>query len=497
MAKKKVIIVGAGPGGLTAGMILANKGIDVQIFEKEKIPGGRNGHIDLKGFRFDIGPTFLMMRYILDEVFSEVGLKSSDYLKFTKLSPMYRLIYPDNYMDVYSEHDKMKKELTRVFPGDAEGFDRFLKKEEKRFKKLMPCLQKDYSYWHRFLRWVFIRAIPSFSLGSSLYGVLNRYFKHPNCVLSFTFQSKYLGMNPWNCPGAFGMIPYVEHSMGIYHVEGGLSEISTQMARVVKEKGGKISYGSAVKQVLFDGNKATGVLLSDGRNVMADAVVINADFSYAMNRLVPEGKVKRYTPAKVAKKKFSCSIFMLYLGLDRQYKELKHHTIVFSKEYKEYLRKVFKGEYPGSDISFYVRNASILDKKVAPKGKSQFYILVPVPNKQVGKIDWKKKKAEMRRFIMDGLKDRLGIQDVEKHIICEKIITPDEWISDYNVWFGATFNLAHSLDQMLYFRPHNKLDGCENCYVVGGGTHPGSGLPTIYESGRITARMIAEHLSSR
>ncbi len=484
---KKVLIVGAGPGGLVAGLLLQHKGYQVEIHEKNSLPGGRNSYIDVGGHKFDIGPTFLMMKYILDEVFAEIGLKTEDHLKTERLSPMYRLFYEDKFINVYEERDKMKAELERVFPGEGERLDAFYKREKKRFKKMMPCLQKDYSSFSRFFHPDFINAIPHFSIPRSLFGVLGDYFKKPEARLAFTFQSKYLGMSPWECPGAFAMIPYVEHGLGIFHVEGGLSKISEKMAEIFQKMGGVIKYNSPVKSVIIENKIAKGLLLENGEKEMADTVIVNADFAYAMSHIVDN---KKYRKAKLDSMKYSCSTFMVYLGLKKEY-DLEHHNVIFAPEYRKNVDDVFAGRLSRDNYSIYVRNASPKDKTLSPQGKSQLYVLVPVPNRQVGRdIDWKKEGAGIRNYAIKRIKERLGLKDLEENIEAEKIITPDDWVNEYHVYNGATFNLAHNLMQMLWFRPHNLLEGTKNCYLVGGGTHPGSGLPTIYESGRISAHMI-------
>ncbi|MBW2967376.1 phytoene desaturase [Candidatus Woesearchaeota archaeon] len=485
--KKKIAIVGAGPGGLSCALILANNGFDITVYERADRPGGRNSTLEFKGFRFDTGPTFLMMKHILDQVFEEAGVRDPG-LKFTKLSPMYRLVFSDRDMDVYDDHTRMKAELKKAFPGEEKRFDKFIEREGRRFDYMFPCLQKPYSRFMTHFEKEFIRAIPHFALGRSVFDVLGDYFRSDDAKISFTFQTKYLGMAPWDCPGAFAMLAYIEHNFGIYHVEGGLSRISERMAELLKKKGAKIKYETEVKQLIVKARSVNGVVLKDGSEHLYDDVVINADFAHAMTSLFPEKTLKKYTPKRLRKKKYSCSTFMLYLGLDRVY-PLQHHTIVFSKDYHSYQEQIFRSGVNEPDISFYVRNSSPLDRTVAPKGRSGLYILVPVENLKITD-NWRKKKQMLRSWVIEGLKTRLGLEDIEKHIVAELVITPSDWESDYKVYLGATFNLAHNIGQMLYLRPHNEFEELDNCYLVGGGTHPGSGLPTIYESGRISAGMI-------
>jgi phytoene desaturase len=179
---------------------------------------------------------------------------------------------------------------------------------------------------------------------------------------------------------------------------------------------------------------------------------------------------------------------MLYLGVDKVY-DLPHHTIFFSKDYRKNIEDVFQRKVLSDELSFYVRNASVTDPNLAPPGHSSLYVLVPVPNKSAA-IDWSKEKSGFRDRLLEEMETRGGMKDLRKHIREEIVFSPDSWES-HNIHLGATFNLAHKLSQMLYFRPRNKFEELGNCYLVGGGTHPGSGLPTIYESGRIAANLIS------
>lgn len=492
MDRKKIAVVGAGPGGLTAAMILSHQGYDVTVFEKKDVLGGRNSEIDISGFRFDVGPTFLMMKFILDEVFDQVGEKSDNHIKFTKLEPMYELMFRDKILSPTTDHQNMKRQIKEFFPGDEDGFDRFLEKEKKRYEKMYPCLQKDYSSLSAYARPIFIRALPYLGLTKKLFPHLKTYFKNDDLCLSFTFQSKYLGMSAWDCPKAFVMLSYVEHIWGVYHVEGGLSRISDAMAKVCRKKGANIMLNNAVKRLLVKDGACRGVELENGREFKADAVVLNADFAHAMSNMVDDGVLKKYSKEKLLGRDYSCSTFMLYLGLDKIY-DSPHHRIVFSKDYKMNVDEIFKKNTLSEDPSFYVRNASKTDPKLAPKGKSAVYVLVPVPNLKA-RIDWEKIKSSYRDKIIGLIKERTEMADIEEHIEAEKIITPMDWEKEYNVFLGATFNLSHKLSQMLYLRPRNRFEEIRNVYLVGGGTHPGSGLPTIYESARISAGLIKEDL---
>lgn len=485
---RRIAIVGAGPGGLTAAMILARRGFGVDVYEARDAVGGRNAALRVGDYTFDTGPTFLMMKFILDEVFQEAGANSGDDLKFTLLDPMYRLQFADVCFEPGSDAEKTRAALEKAFPGKGHTYDQFMKREKSRFEHMAPCLQRAYGSMGALLCGDFIKAIPHLGIGRTVYDILHGYFGDERLALAFSFQAKYLGMSPWTCPGAFAMLSYIEHGFGVYHTEGGLSEISVAMAKTAERNGARIHLGCPVKSLVIEGKEAKGVELADGEKLAFDRVVLNADFAHSMCHLVPQGTLRKWGPSALDKKRFSCSIFMIYLGVDKVY-DLPHHTVFFAHDYRSNVDDIFERQTLSTDCSFYIRNAAVTDPTLAPPGHSGLYVLVPVPNLRSG-TDWEREKGRFRDHIIDLMEARAGLTDLRRHITAEAVITPADWRDDYAVHQGAVFNLAHTTGQMLCFRPHNRFEEIGNCYLVGGGTHPGSGLPTIYESGRIAANLI-------
>lgn len=276
MERKKIIIVGAGPGGLTAGMILAHRGFEVVIVEKDDTVGGRNKAIKLGDYTFDTGPTFLMLKFILEDMFEEAGRNLGDYMELVKLDPLYRLQFKNQTLYPSINKDELKNQIKEHFPGNEKGVDDYFNKESKRFEMLFPCLQKDYSSWSAFLDPIFLKAAPYLSVGTSLFNNLGRYYDEDDLKISFTFQSKYIGMSPWDCPALFTMLSYMEYDYGIFHVRGGLNKISDAMAEVVKEDGGLIRLKSTVKKIITEGKDVKGVRLENGEELFADDVIVNA-----------------------------------------------------------------------------------------------------------------------------------------------------------------------------------------------------------------------------
>ena len=490
--KGKVNIIGAGPGGLSAGMILANKGYDVEIFEKQNFIGGRTSIFNMGDYRFDLGPTFLMMKDVLEDVFKKTGRKVKDYIDIKEVDPLYRIVYGDG-REFYPSRkpDKMISEIERLFPGNVEGYKVFMKKEKKKYDILFEALKESYIKPTDMLKKPALRSIPYIGLNKNLFDVLGKYFNEDDLKMAFTFQAKYLGMSPWDCPGGYSIISYIEHATGVHHIMGGFGEIANAMLRVIKEEGGKLHLNTEVKNLLIEDEKVIGIELSDGSKRYSDNTIINADFGYSMNNLVDDKYKKKYTREKIKKQDYSCSTYMLYLGVDKVY-DVSHNNIIFSKDYKNNVYEIGNSKILSEDPSIYVQNAVVTDKSVAPQGKSTIYVLVPVPN-NTSNIDWDSEKDKFREKVLDILETKGGFPDLRKHIEAQRMITPKNWEEDMNVHEGAVFNLGHNIKQMLYFRPHNKFEEFDNCYLVGGGTHPGSGLPTIFESGIITSDLLEEY----
>ncbi|MBQ0138752.1 MAG: phytoene desaturase [Kurthia sp.] len=485
---KKISVVGAGPGGLTSAMLLANAGYDVTVFEKEDVVGGRTSPIHMGNFTFDRGPTFVNMIYLIKEIFELTGRKLSDYMELIELSPLYELVYNDKRLTVSSDYEEMVENIEAVFPGNRDGYKRYLKETHKKLEALSPLLQRKMDSITDLLSPDAIKALPELEIGKSLMDKLSEYFIQEELQLAFTFQSKYLGMSPWTCPGAFSILSYIEQAYGVFHIKGGVHQLTQAMAKVLEEMGVKIHLNSPVAELVRHNKRIEAIKLENGEMHYCDDAIINADFGYAMNHLLKDDKRKKWTPKKVASKKYSCSTFMLYLGLDTQY-DLQHHTILFAEDYRKNMEEISETKVLSEDMSIYVQNPVVSDDTLAPKGQSTLYVLAPVPNNFSG-IDWPIVEKQYRAAIIKTLEKQLGLENLEDHIVEEMMFSPLDWEQKMNVYKGAIFNLGHQLSQMMTFRPHNKLTPYENCWLVGGGTHPGSGLPIILESARISANMI-------
>jgi len=492
--KPTALIVGSGPGGLASALLLAHSGVDVTILEKEEKVGGRTKLVHKDGYTFDRGPTFFHYPEVIEEIFKAIGRDAHKELGLMPLDPMYRLVFgAGGHIDATSKLDEMTERI-RDLAGDknAEGFEKYVLQNRKKLEFSKQCLQTPWTSPLNILTKRAMRVATILKPWASVAGDLSKHFDDERVRLAMSFQTKYLGMSPFHAPSLFTILAFLEYEHGIFHAKGGLGSITKRMGEIAEEMGVKIRCNTPVKSLIFEGKDVVGARI-EGEEIRVDKVVVNADFAHAMTTLVPNEKRKKWSNKKLEKKGYSCSTFMLYLGVDKQY-DLHHHQIYASSAYEKNLHDITNHKLTWDDPSVYVQNASITDDSLAPEGHSTVYVLVPVPNTHET-IVWDDIKDDYRDTIIKQL-GKLGYDDIEDHIVSETVVTPDDWGAS-DIYRGAVFNLTHDLKQMLWRRPQNRFEEANNLYIVGGGTHPGSGLPTIFESARISSKLLLADLGMR
>ena len=488
---KQVLIVGAGPGGLAAAIQLAAAGVRVKVLERLPIIGGRTSRIEAGGFKFDLGPTFFLYERVVDEIFRSAGTSLHEEVELQRLDPQYRIQFgAGGQLDCTPNVTAMEKQIAALAPGDVGGFRQFLIENRAKLALMQPCLENPFLGWRDVFNKRLLKLLPVIRPHESVDTYLRRFFSDERVRLAFCFQSKYLGMSPFRCPSLFSVLSFIEYEHGVWHPMGGCASVTEAMARVARRLGVEILLNEPVEEILFEGRRAVGVRTPGGA-VRADAVVVNADFARAMEKLVPNGQRRKWSDAKLAQKKYSCSTFMMYLGVEGEF-DLPHHTIHIAKDYARNLDEIENRHVLSEDPSFYVQNACVTDRSLAPKGHSTLYVLAPVTH-QHANVDWSRERGRFRNLMLQQIR-KAGFRVDVGAIRYERLITPSDWESRYEIYRGATFNLAHTLDQMLHLRPRNRFEEFDRLYLVGGGTHPGSGLPVIFEGARISARLLLEDL---
>ncbi|MBN2507102.1 MAG: phytoene desaturase [Verrucomicrobia bacterium] len=487
-----VLIIGAGPGGLAAALLLAKAGLQVTVLEKHARVGGRTSLLEGDGYRFDLGPTFFLYPQILEEIFAAVGRDLHREVPMKQLDPQYRLVFgAGGELRCTSDIERMVAEIAKLAPADAPAFRRFMADNRVKLAKFAPCLQMPFLGWTDLAQGRLLAVLPHLKPWKSLHAELAGYFADPRLQLAFTFQSKYLGMSPFQCPSLFSILSFLEYEHGIWHPIGGCNALTSAMARIATDLGVTLRLNEPAREILFAGRRAVGARTASG-DCRADAVVVNADFGHAMTTLVPAELRRKWTDAVLAHKRYSCSTFMMYLGVEGPCDQLEHHNIFVTRDYRRNLEDIEDRHVLTDDPSFYVENPSRTDDTLAPPGHTALYVLVPVSHRHPN-IDWSRQRAAYRQVVLRQLA-KVGLADLERRIRFERIITPDEWEADSGIYRGATFNLAHNLGQMLHLRPRNRFEEFDRLYLVGGGTHPGSGLPVIFESARISTRLLLDDL---
>lgn len=491
--RDRVTVIGAGPGGLAAAILLASSGLQVTVLERLSRVGGRTGTFEENGFRFDIGPTFFLYPKVLEEIFASAGFDLRREVEMVRLDPQYRIVFGEGgKLDATPDLERMAREVGAISPADAGAVRSFLEDNRDKFERFRPCIESPFLGWNDLLTARMLKLLPYVRPWRSLDRELAAYFTDPRIRLAFTFQSKYLGMSPFQCPSLFSILSFLEYEYGVFHPIGGCGAVTTAMARVAREMGVDIRLNEPVREMLFSGRRAVGVR-TDAGEYRSDATVINADFARAMERLVPDHLRQRWTDRKIAGKKFSCSTFMLYLGIEGTCDEVPHHTIYISEDYRRNLDEIENRHVLSEDPSFYVQNASVTDPTLAPRGMSTLYVLLPVTH-QHPNVTWDQETIARYRALALARLEKVGLKGVESRIRSERIVTPADWDQGFEIHRGATFNLAHNLSQMLHLRPRNRFEDLDGVYLVGGGTHPGSGLPVIFQSARITAELLTQEL---
>jgi phytoene desaturase len=486
--RKKVIIIGAGIGGIATAGILARQGYQVEIHEKNTHPGGRCGKFVKDGHRFDIGATFLMMPGIYESIFSAVGKSLTDDLELFRIDPVYKVKFQGEKEILYtSDLAKMQKQFEELEKGSYENFLLLMNKGYKVYKDSMQLINRNYYglFDLSLLKYPFL--LYRFKAFHNHYRYISRYFKTRELRTLFTFQNLYLGQNPFTASGLYHFLPFMELADGVYFPKGGMHKIAESLLSAAREYGAKIFMNSPVSRIDIDNNRAKGVTLQDGSFHKADIIVSNADLPWVYNQLLPGNKKAR----RLNRLKYSCSALVFHWGIDTVYPQLEQHNVFASKSHKESCRVIFKEKSFPDEPSIYVHSPVRSDKSAAPDHQDSITAIVHTGNIDGHmEYDWQEIKGKARSVIMRRFEQE-GLSEFEKHIKFEVCYTPETWNSGFNLTRGGTFgSLGHNILQMGFLRPGNQHKKYKNLFFVGGSTQPGSGMPLSLTSAKLVSDRI-------
>ena len=489
-AGREVLVVGAGLGGLAAAVRLAAKGYRVRVLERHATPGGRCGLWESEGFQFDTGPTLLLMTDYLRKVFDDAGRRLEDYLDLRQLDPNYRVYYADGTsLEVTSRINRMLEGVERIEPGVGPRFLRFLAETAKLYAIGLAAFvdrnvhrRRDFFNVKNGLLLLRARAM------ERLQKMVGRYFKDERLQQAFSFQSLYLGLSPYESPAIYSLLPYTEVAGGLYFPMGGMHAIPRALARLAGNSGVDIEYGVEVSAPGARRRRGSPRCApADGRRLDADIVLVNADLPYAYESLLGE----RYEG--IDRFDFSCSVFLMYLGVDGAYPDLPHHNLVVPADLRRACDDIFERHQVPADPAFYICNPSKTDPSLAPEGMENIYVLVPVPSQDPARpIDWASRAPGSRPRCWSGWSGS-GSTDLRRRLVTKRTFTPADFQVQLSATRGEAFGLSHDIEQIGYFRPHNRHADCTNLFFVGQSTHPGCGVPMVLISSRVVVeRIVAE-----
>ncbi len=485
----RIIVIGAGFGGLATAIRLQAAGLPVTLLEAREHPGGRAGQIQDQGFTFDMGPTLITAPHLLEELWQLAGRDLREDVELIPLSPFYRILFADGRsFDYWGIAEQDEAEIARFEPRDVQGYRAFLAETRHIYERAFVDLAGQ-----PFLAMGdLLRVTPELiRLGGhrSVYSFVSRYFRHPYLRMVFSFHPLFIGGNPFRASAIYSIVPYLERLGGVHFARGGMYTLVQAMEKLFCSLGGEVRYNAPVEQILLKERQAKGVRLQDGTALSAGAVVANSDVAQTYLKLLP----REYLPGSIERYHYSMSCFLLYLGVKREYTHLRHHTIIMPERYRKLIHEIFDGRGLPADLALYLHTPTRTDATMAPPGCESLYVLAPVPNLAHG-IDWTRETPAFRDRIIQFLEQQCGLTGLSENIVTEQMFTPLDFASQLRSHQGAAFSIEPTLLQSAYFRPHNRSNMFDGLYFVGAGTHPGAGIPGVLLSADLTSRLVCNDI---
>ena len=494
MDRKKVVVIGAGFGGLALAIRLQSAGMQTTLVEKRDKVGGRAYVYKDEGFVFDAGPTVITDPSALEELFALSGRRMADYVTLVPVDPFYQLRWEDGTVfDYGNDQDALDRQIRALSPDDVAGYQRFLAYSRAVFDEGYVKLGAVPFLSFRDM----IKAGPQLArlqAWRNVYAQVSTFIANEKLRQAFSFHSLLVGGNPFSTSSIYTLIHALERRWGVWFPLGGTGALIQALARLFTDLGGHIEVNAEVAALKLTDGRLAEVQTRSGHRFAVDAVASNADVVHTYKDLLGAHSGAAATARSLQKKRFSNSLFVIYFGVNQAYTHLQHHTVCFGQRYRELIQEIFHGSVLPEDFSLYLHSPCVTDPGLAPAGAGSHYVLAPVPHLGQADIDWTVEGPKYRdrilayleKFYMPGLSDRL---------VTTRIFTPLDFQSELNAHLGSAFSLEPILTQSAWFRPHNRDADIRNLYLVGAGTHPGAGVPGVVGSAKATAGLMLEDLT--
>lgn len=491
-----VAVVGAGIGGLSAAIRLAAAGLRVAVYEQNPITGGKMSRIERDGFFWDTGPSVITMRHVFEDLFAVAGRRLDDYLTFLPVEPLTRYFYPDGtVLDASSDLTRMLPQIERLDPKDVEGYLAYLAYAARIHRITGPVFIYDQPPRpSSFLKvpvteWLAADPLRTMSVA------IDRYVSSPQLRQMLGRFATYVGGSPYAAPATLNVIAHVELSGGVWYPQGGVYAIAEALTRLATELGVAIHTNSGVEQILVDGGRVTGIVLTSGQRVNASAVVANVDVATTYGKLLPQTPAVTERLTRLLAQEPSCSGYVMLLGLAPAppgAPAVAHHNIFFSSDYRREFSDIFDKGVPPDEPTVYVAITAKTDPDHAPDGCENWFVLVNAPALGSG-YDWRAQSAVYRDVVLRRLAD-FGL-DIAGRIQTEQILTPVDLEAMSGAWRGALYGASANSKWTAFRRPHNRCEDFTGLYFAGGTTHPGGGVPMVALSGRVAANLLLQNRS--
>lgn len=490
---KTAIIIGGGVGGLATAALLGKAGVQVTLYEQHDAVGGRAGVFEEAGFRFDRGPSWLLMPDVFEHYFNLLGVSFEQELALQRLDPAYRVYFESGVgpLDIHGDLSKDAQTFASLEPGADTALEHYLVEAEKTYKMATSSfLYTNFDNYPAFVTPSVLKSLPA--IGTAVSQTIDRYVSrfvtHPALKQLLEYHMVFLGTSPYTAPSLFRLMGYMDYRQGVFYPRGGIYALAQTLERLAKENGVAIHTNAGVaKTVVDEHNHATGIQLQSGVEIHADVVISNADLEYTEKHLLP-ANARSYSDRKFAKQTPSPSALLMYLGVRGALPELKHHTLLFTQDWKRNFGQMIDERQWPKPASMYICKPSETDATVAPAGHENVFVLVPGPAGDVEISD------ETLELLADGyiaqMAQQIGVPDLATRIVYKKLFGPRDFAERYFTPAGSMLGPANSLFQSALWRSSTKSKKVQNLYYVGATVQPGIGLPLCLISAELVYKRL-------
>lgn len=486
---KKVLIAGAGIGGLATALRLAKKGFEVEIVEKNNQAGGRLNQIKKDGFTFDTGPSFFSMSYEFEAFAKECGIELP--FKYYSLDPLYSVNFIDNPKTffLYKDIDKLSAQFEDIEPGFKQKMEKYLEKSGRLFHDTVDLVIKNNfdSYFAYIITLMRVNPVHIPVLFRSFWQQVNLHFDSKEARQIISLVAFFLGRTPFDTMAIYTLLSYTEFKHdGYFNVEGGMYKIVEGFVAELEKAKIKISYNTEITGFLGSSGKLEALVDKSGKAWKADAFLINADAAVFRNSVL---KREKFSDEKMARMNWTMGYLTFYIGIKCKLPQVNHHNYYLGSNYEEYSNNVLQNPGTPEKPYYYVNVLSKHNPQCAPEGCESLFFVCPVPN-LLHKTNWSDRDSIVTSIIADFSK-RIG-KDIEPEIVSKTVYTPEDWQHQFNLYKGSGLGLSHNMKQIGAFRPSNFDEQFKNVFYVGASTLPGAGLPMTIISSKLAAERISK-----